>query len=172
VLAPHHLVIRAGGSALDVRPITAADRDPYADAFSRLSDRSRLLRFFTPKKALTPRELTYFTEIDHHGHEALAARDRRDGRIVGVARYATVAEGADTAEVAVEVVDAWQGHGIGKRLLSAVIQRACENGLHRLVATTMVENRPARAILRRAGFAVRGAGDGLLELELTLEAER
>ena len=44
-----------------------------ADGFARLSDRSRRLRFLSPKPALSPVELGYFTDVDHHDHEALGA---------------------------------------------------------------------------------------------------
>ena len=43
------------------------------DGFARLSARSRRLRFLSPKKELSPAELGYFTDVDYHDHEALAA---------------------------------------------------------------------------------------------------
>src|SRR4051794_18912815 len=93
-------VVLRDGSAVLVRPVTAADAPLLADGFARLSPRSRRLRFLGPKKVLTPNELHHLTDIDHHDHEALAAvqltsgqteRMRRMGRVeglgLGVARY-------------------------------------------------------------------------------------
>jgi Alcohol dehydrogenase GroES-like domain len=40
-------------------------------------------RFLYPIKHLSPRDLAYFTEVDHHDHEALIALDANDQEVVG-----------------------------------------------------------------------------------------
>src|SRR5690349_15871103 len=99
------------GIPYEIRPLTRADRDRLAVAFGRMSERSRLRRFLGPKPKLSAAELTYLTEIDHVTHEALAAVDPDDGTIVGVARYAEERGAPGTADLALFVVDAWQGQG-------------------------------------------------------------
>jgi RimJ/RimL family protein N-acetyltransferase len=154
---------------LDLRPIGPDDRERMASMFARLSPESRLMRFNTPKPRLAPRELDYLTDVDHFRHVALAAVDRRDGSIVGTARYVQEADRPGVADVAVEVIDELQNRGIGTALATAVIERARENGFALLTATTMWENRPARALLRRLRFHARARYRGELELELALE---
>jgi hydrogenase maturation factor len=56
--------------------------------------------------AADTRELTFFTDIDHVNHEAIAAVDQRDDSIVAVARHMRDATRADVAEFAIEVADA------------------------------------------------------------------
>jgi RimJ/RimL family protein N-acetyltransferase len=158
-------VFTAYGIAVDVRPLTGADRDRLATAFARMSDQSRERRFLGPKPRLSGAELTYLTEIDHRRHEALAAVDPDDGRIVGVARYAAEPADAGTADVALFVIDAWQGQGIGTMLGERLLRRADENGIARLTATTFAHNRPARAVMRRLGFTAIGIGADLVEYE-------
>ena len=136
--------------------------------FARLSPESRRRRFLAPKPELTARELTYLTAVDHRWHEALVAIDRRDGSIVGVARYAGVTDRPRTADTAVAVVDELQRKGIGSALSRRLIERARLNGFEMLTATTMWENRPARALLRRLGFRSRTSQGSLIELELDL----
>ena len=87
-----------------IRQIQSADAPLLADGFTRLSDQSRQMRFLTRKKELSPAELRYFTEIDHHDHEALGALDHDDGRGVGIARYVRDAEDPQAAEIAVTIV--------------------------------------------------------------------
>jgi hypothetical protein len=87
----------ADGARLRVRPIVPADREPLADAFHRLSDRSRRQRFLAPKPRLSARELDYLTDVDHVTHEALVAIDETTGEIVGVGRYATGSGGGAAA---------------------------------------------------------------------------
>src|SRR5689334_8739863 len=42
-------------------------------AVARLNARSPWLRFLSPKTELSPAESGYFTDVDHHDHEALGA---------------------------------------------------------------------------------------------------
>jgi RimJ/RimL family protein N-acetyltransferase len=154
---------------LELRPVSADDRERVASMFERLSFESRLMRFNTPKPRLTSRELSFLTDVDHFRHVAVAAVDRRDGSIVGTARYVQEAGRPDVADVAIEVVDELQNRGIGTALATAVIEQARENGFRLLTATTLWENRPARALLRRLQFHARAATRGELELELPLE---
>src|SRR5450755_5116671 len=79
------------------------DRGALAGLFARLGPQSRHARFFLPKHELSARELTYFTDIDHRHHEAIAAINQRDDSFVGVARYVGVTDRAGVAEVAIEV---------------------------------------------------------------------
>ena len=55
---------------LIVRPVRAADRQALADAYERLSDDSRYMRFLSHREGLTDSELRYLIEVDHHHHEA------------------------------------------------------------------------------------------------------
>jgi RimJ/RimL family protein N-acetyltransferase len=153
---------------LELRAVGPDDRERVASMFGRLSPESRFMRFNSPKPELTPRELAYLTDVDHFRHVALAAVDRRDGSIVGTARYVEEAGRPGVADVAVEVIDELHNRGIGTALVAAVIERARENGFRLLTATTLWENRPARALLRHLQFHVRARQRGELELELAL----
>ena len=152
--------------AILLRPVRPADRLALAAAFDRLSGESRYRRFLAPKKVLTPRELTYLTDVDHVTHEAYVAELPETGELVGVARYALGSD--DRADFAVTIADAWQGRGLGGMLSRLVIGRAVENGFSRMFATTLWDNDPARALLARLGFRPRGSSNGVAELELDL----
>src|SRR5215471_16701586 len=94
-------VALSDGSKVLIRQVQSADAPLLADGFARLSARSRQARFLTPKRELSPAELRYLTEVDHHDHEALGAVDHADGRGVGVARYIRSADDPQAAEIAV-----------------------------------------------------------------------
>jgi RimJ/RimL family protein N-acetyltransferase len=117
------------GSAVVIRPVRSSDAPLLADGFARLSAEPRRTRFLWPRDELSPAELRYFTSIDHHGHEALGALDDRTGRRVGVARYVRHADDPQTAEIAVTVVDAWQGRGLGTELLAQLADLAHAKGI-------------------------------------------
>jgi RimJ/RimL family protein N-acetyltransferase len=152
------------------RPLTSDDRGRLADFFNGLSFESRRQRFLAAKPALSPRELAYLTEIDHVGHEAIAAIDQRDDSIIGVARYARVPGRSEVADVAAAVAHEFQGMGIGSDLSRLLVRRALANGFTTLTATTLSENKPARALLSRLRFVVRATSGSEIDLELELES--
>ena len=157
----------ADGLILAIRPIEYEDGDRLLALFCRLSLESRYARFLSPKPTLEPRELAYFMDIDHVRHEALAAVDERDGSFVAVARYIERPDQPGVAEMAIEVADEFQRLGIGTALAARIMRRTGANGLTVLVATTLRENRAARALLRRLNFHPTSSSGREIQLELT-----
>ena len=143
-------VLRDGSEVL-IRPIRGADAPALADGFARLSPRSRQMRFLTSKAELSAAELRYLTEVDHHDHEALGAVDHAAGRGVGVARYIRSAEDARSAEIAVTVVDEWQGRGLGTELVAQLSQRALAEGIRRFTGLAAADNVAVARLARNIG---------------------
>jgi GNAT superfamily N-acetyltransferase len=104
------------------------------DGFGRLSAESRQARFLIRKDELTDAEVRYFTDVDHHDHEAIVALSAADGRGVGVARFVRAVDDDQAAEVAVTVVDDWQRRGLGAVLLRQLLERALQEGIRRFTA--------------------------------------
>jgi RimJ/RimL family protein N-acetyltransferase len=166
---PTQVLTLADGTRLALRPLGSADRDGVAALFARLSPESRYRRFLSPKRELTRWELAFLTDVDHVRHEAIAAVDQRDDSIVGICRYVHVVDRPGVAEVAVEVTDELQNMGIGTALARQTVQRACANGFALLTATTLWQNRPARALLRRLEFRPQASDGSEIDLELKLD---
>ena len=160
-------VLRDGSRVL-IRPVQSADAPLLADGFARLSASSRWMRFLTPKKELSPAELRFLTDLDHHDHEALGALDHRDGRGVGVARYVRQADDPWGADVAVTIVDEWQGRGLGTELLARLSDRAREENIRRFTALVAAENVAVGGLLRNACARLVGRESNTLEYEISL----
>jgi RimJ/RimL family protein N-acetyltransferase len=160
-------VLRDGSRVL-IRPVQSADAPLLADGFARLSATSRWMRFLTPKKELSPAELRFLTDLDHHDHEALGALDHRDGRGVGVARYVRQADDPWGADVAVTIVDEWQGRGLGTELLARLSDRAREENIQRFTALVAAENVAVGGLLRNARARLVGRESDTLEYEISL----
>lgn len=153
------------GALIEVRPLTADDRELLQAGFDRLSPESRYRRFMGPMPTLSERDLDYLTQIDHHDHEALLAIDPATGQGVGVARFVRIDD--QTAEPAVAVVDDWQRRGVGTVLLGALAQRAREEGIERFCAPVLAVNSDAIAVLESLGETSRRRSGR--ELEMTIE---
>ena len=156
------------GSKVLIRQIQPADAPLLADGFARLSGKSRQMRFLARKDRLSAAELRYFTDLDHHDHEALGALDQADGRGVGVARYVRDAEDPDAAEIAVTIVDDWQGRGLGTELLARLSGRARAEGICRFTALVADDNVAMAGLLRNMSASLVGRSPGTVEYEITL----
>lgn len=158
------------GAVVQVRPIGADDKQLLRAAFDRLSPDSRYRRFLHPVKHLTEHELAYLTEVDHHDHEALLAVGTHH-EPVGVARYVRLND-PEVAEVAIAVVDDWQGRGVGTLLVHELVERARAAGIRRFQATCLADNREVIDLLRRLGTTRTDHPEpGLAELTVELPAE-
>jgi RimJ/RimL family protein N-acetyltransferase len=160
------LVLR-DGSAVLIRPVRSTDASLLADGFDRLSERSRQARFLGNKARLTSAELRFLTCVDHHDHEALAALDAQ-GRGVGVARYIRDSEDRGSAEIAITIVDEWQGRGLGSRLLELLSDRARAEGIVRFTATVALGNLVSERLIRNAGGALTCQAPDSREYEISL----
>jgi acetyltransferase len=161
-------VVLRDRSAVLIRPVRSTDAPLLADGFARLSAASRQMRFLGVKKRLSPAELSYLTDVDHHDHEALIALDRIGRQGVGIARYIRDAGDPEAAEIAVTIVDDWQRRGLGTELLAQLSGRACSEGIRRFTALAAAENVAVAALLRNAGAHLVRRGWGTVEYEITL----
>jgi RimJ/RimL family protein N-acetyltransferase len=143
------------GSEIVVRPIREKDAPGLARAHARLSPWSRQMRFLNPMPKLSSAQLRYLTEVDHRDHEALVAIERGSGAIVGVARYVRLQDHPDVAELAAAVIDEWQGRGVGRTLVHALVDRARKNGVERFSAVVSSENEAVNGWLKRVGATPR-----------------
>ena len=148
------------GTAVTVRPIRPEDAEMEASFVRNLSDHARHFRFGVALRELTREMLVRFTQIDYDRELALLVLSERGGEEteIAVARYARTSPG--TADVAIVVGDAWQGKGIGRRLIVRIIDAARARGIFRLEGEMLAENEPIRRLLASLGFSFHRDPDG------------
>jgi GNAT superfamily N-acetyltransferase len=156
------------GAEIEVRPIRPSDQPAIVAGFDRLSAESRYRRFLGAVDRLSQRDLRYLTQVDHHDHEALAAF-APDGEPIGIARFVRSPAEPEKAEVAVAVVDHWQGRGVGSALTEQLTDRAREEGVNAFTALCLAGNGEVIDMLSRLGPVTKsGSEAGLVELEIEL----
>jgi RimJ/RimL family protein N-acetyltransferase len=138
------------GAQIVIRRVEPSDAAQLKSGFERLSAVSRYRRFLAPVDRLSPRQLSYLTQVDHTSHEAIAALDAVTGEGIGIARYVRDPTDERQAEVAIVVADAWQNRGVGTALFERLTRRARAAGVERITARMIVGNEAARRIVARA----------------------
>lgn len=133
-------IVLRDGSRVRIRQGHHSDRELLLRGFQRLSHESRYRRFLTPLPELTEPMARYLAEIDHHHHEAMIAIDEQTGEGVGVARYVRDRQRPQAAEIAVTVIDDWQGRRLGTLLLELIAARAREEGITTFTAFMLATN--------------------------------
>jgi acetyltransferase len=153
--------------AVTFRPLGPQDGTAFQQFVRGLSLQSRMDRFLGPVRELSPQLLARLTQPSQPHHVALAAVD--DSTIVGEGRYVALDNGR-RAEFAIAVADSWQRHGIGARLLGALISAARRAGVAILEGEILRTNVPMLEFVRRAGFRLAACpGDArLVVARLTL----
>src|SRR2546430_537900 len=164
VMARDADVLLADGSTVHIRPIEPEDAGKIVELHSRLSMRTRYLRYFSPYPRIPDRDLQRFVHVDHRDREALVVSSA-DGDLIAVGRYERLGPDADDAEVAFVVEDSYQGRGIGSVLLEHLAAAARTAGIRRFVAEVLSENGGMLRVFAHAGYQIqREYAEGVVHL--------
>jgi acetyltransferase len=145
----------ASGESLVVRPVRHDDGELEETFVRALSLESRYQRMLSGGTKVTPEWIDSMTHIDYHRHMAFAVTTVSDGveQFVGVGRYVVDAV-KSSAEVALVVGDAWQGQGLGRRLLETLLEHAASAGIREALGTVLATNVAMLRLVRSMGFTV------------------
>ena len=160
-------VLLSDGSTVHLRQIRTDDAAGIVDLHSRMSERTRYLRYFSPYPRIPERDLQRFVTVDHDQREAFVVL--AGGRIAAVGRYERLGPESPDAEVAFVVEDAQQGRGIGSVLLEHLAQAAREVGISRFVAEVLPQNGGMLRVFSDFGYQVqRQYADGVVHLSFPI----
>lgn len=136
-----------------LRPVRAADLPAMRRYVVGLSSDSRGLRFHGGVNPTSERLLTHLTQADGRRHIALVAVLACDDGdvIVGEARCVRGHEG-ESAEFAISVAEAWQGRGLARQLLQALLAAAAQAGVDAVVGEVLSRNGRMAGFMQREGF--------------------
>jgi RimJ/RimL family protein N-acetyltransferase len=159
----------ADGTAVVIRPLTAADGPEILRGLEHLSARSRHRRFLGPPPSFGTATIEYLTHVDHHHHEALGAAEQRTGTGIAVARFIRLADDPATAEIAITIVDAYQHRGLGTVLLDRLATRAREESITTFTGLVLADNTAMLRLLAHLGPVRRHPPSaGAVEVEVDL----
>jgi acetate---CoA ligase (ADP-forming) len=158
-------VVLRDGSTMRLRPPQAEDGPALLRFFEDLSDRSLYLRFHGHPHV---GEQLVTAVLDPDWTERGALVGTHEGAIVALAQYVRLRD-RRSAEAAFAVADAFQGRGVGSRLLEELAAAASGAGVEEFVAEVMPGNTPMLRVFADAGFAqTRAVEAGVVEVRLAL----
>jgi acetyltransferase len=150
------------GTPIVVRPIRPEDEPLMVKFHESLSEESVYMRYFHMMKLdqrTAHERLTRICFIDYDREMALVAErmDRETGEreILGVSRLSRRGAAPGEAEFSVLVSDHFQRRGLGTLLLSRLLEVGRAEGLRRITAEILLDNRPMQRISERLGFHLR-----------------
>lgn len=151
----------ADGRPVRIRPIRPEDEPKLVEFHEHLSERSVYLRYASLMKysqRVAHERLSRLCFIDYDREMALVAaafdpETEEEGPLLGAGRI-TKLRGTDDGEFAMLVRDDHQGQGLGTELLRRFIHIGREEGLERIVADILKENRPMQGVCKSLGFEI------------------
>ena len=156
------------GREVVLREAGPADVPGIARLYAELSPGSFRSRFYSSRPA--PPVVARLARIDvAPGAVCLvAAMASEPGRLAAEARY--IPDAGDAGELALTVLDDFQGLGLGGRMLGALLARAASAGLARLSAVVNVSNGPMLHLLTRRGWVLTEPADESLVVRVEISA--
>ncbi|MBV8538520.1 MAG: N-acetyltransferase [Alphaproteobacteria bacterium] len=144
-----------GLGPMRLRPIRPDDAAALVRYFERLTPEDVRLRFFAPLRSLSTREVERFTRVDGERETALVLEAAEAGRpeILSIGRLARAPEGT-RAEFAVSVRSDLKGRGIGRFMLTHLVEEARRRGFGEIFGDILEENEAMLALSRELGFAL------------------
>lgn len=145
----------ADGTGVGLRPIRPEDEPAMIAFHQSLSEESVYMRYFHTinlSRRVAHERLRRICFIDYDREMALIAE--RGGEILGVGRLSRVHSRPQEAEYSLLVADPYQGKGLGTLLLEKLVEVARQEGIDRITAEMISDNRPVQEISRRIGFTL------------------
>jgi acetyltransferase len=164
------------GGPVRVRPIRPEDEPLMVKFHESLSEQSVYMRYFhmmNLDQRTAHERLTRICYIDYDREMALVAEktnpETGEREIMGVARLSRHGADPHEAEFSVLVSDRFQRQGVGTLLLERLLEVGREEGLRRITAEILLDNRPMQRISQRLGFTLRrDMEDMVVKAELDL----
>ncbi len=158
-----------------IRPIRPEDEPSMVKFHATLSERSVYMRYFNQlnlSQRIAHERLARICFIDYDREMALVADHRdqetKDHDILAVGRLSKL-HGSDEAEFAILVADRYQGRGLGKELLSRLLQVGRDEKVRCISGTVLVDNLSMQHICEELGFRViRAADSRTVRVEINL----
>ena len=162
-------IVTRDGAEIMLRPVTADDAALLNRFFDGLAPDDMRFRFLSAQPHLSGAQLAAMIDVDHRHREHLLAFESNRNELVASLLIAAD-DKFEVAEVAIAILPAYKGRGVGWSLLNHAVDLAKKRGVKRLRSIESRDNREAIDVERTLGFRSSDSeGDAtlaLLEIDL------
>ncbi|TSB04734.1 GNAT family N-acetyltransferase [Sphingorhabdus contaminans] len=159
------------GRPVLLRPIRPSDLDLIREGIIEMSDHARYLRFFSTFKEPPESVVQRLGSVDGHLHIGWGARllDGKECPAIGAVH--AIRENAESpdAELAIAVLDEYQGYGLARMLIAAVLSHCSQAGIKSLEIHVLPENKPAKTLMLSLGAQRTPALDSVHHYRMDVE---
>lgn len=139
-------------SKLRMGPIHPNNKTQINEGLRYMSPESIRNRFLGVKKAFSETELDYLTHLDGWNHYALGIEEReKPGRGIALGRLVRSESDTKEAEIAIVIIDEYQGMGLGTLIIRLLALAAKERDIERLTFTTLPQNSHILSLIHKIG---------------------
>jgi acetyltransferase len=143
------------GRAVHIRAMVPGDEAEFLQAFGRLGQEARYMRFMRfvsePNVARLRQVLASFPE---HGIGIVATVPADDGIDIVGSAVAVFARGQPVCEFAITVASAFGGTGLATVLMRTLIDEATRRGMREMEGFVLATNRSMLRLATRLGFSI------------------
>lgn len=161
--------LMSDGNEVLLRPIKPEDEALEHELLASLSEETMRARFFSVIGDISHEMLVRYCNIDYDREMAIVAELREGDRkkMIGIGRLICDRE-FKSGEFAVLVHDAFQGKGLGYKLVDVIIGIAEEKGLESIFGEVLSDNRRMLAVCAKLGFTTEEADEETTRVSLAL----
>jgi len=143
------------GRAVHIRAMRPADETEILQAFDRLSADARYMRFMrVVREPNMERVRKTLASFPRDGFGLVATAPAADGiDVVGSAIF-VIGNDPATCEFAITIAADFGGAGLGRTILTALIDAAKQRGLKEMEGFVLAANKPMLGLAARVGFSV------------------
>jgi GNAT superfamily N-acetyltransferase len=160
----------SNGTAICLRPIRPTDWRALEQGIADLSPESRYLRFFSAFRTAPPNIVSQLVAVDGLNHIGWGAvlNDGADNAPIGAAHAIRLDDDRRAVELAVTVLDRYQGMGLGRLLICTVLIDARRQGYTEAQADILHSNENAVHLLTALGGVPVESEAGLIKYHLDI----
>ena len=162
------------GNAILLRPIRPEDEDALRAMMARMSERDIRARFFRDIAAFEHAELARMTQIDYDREMAFVATRSQDGRLQEILGAVSAITDPDnqTAEFSVLIRSDLKGQGIGRTLMTKIMNYCRDRQTAVMFGHVLAENFDMLDLARHLGFTSCVSDEDLVEVRCQLNPGR
>lgn len=161
--------VLSDGRSVCLRTIRPSDEARIRDGIAAMSDRSRYLRFFSAFRSPPDSVVKRLSAVDGHDHIGWGAilLDGQDYPPIAAAHAIRLDTDPHRGELSIAVLDDYQGLGVARMLITAVLADCADEAMDRLEMQVLGENRAAINLLLGLGAQVEAVHGSVSTFVLT-----